>query len=267
MLYLPENLKKYRILKDLTQEDVAEYLGITAQSVSKWERGVSDTETWMIPVPKPEASGSLEITLEVYDISGHCEKQVISLKNDMKGPETVCSWNQTGWSSGDVALEAEVTEEENGSGPGKLYYEIYRQGESTAVEKGTVDLTLCEPVVKITREGNFEVRLYAQDKAGNVGDPVTKMVKIDKSSPAEAVYVRYEAKDGFSLLKLFGKEELKITMYVRDQNSGADVINKEAYSGIDCVTAMLGGTEVQLTPTGDMAALTGGSFRKVSDSD
>lgn len=41
MLYLPENLKKYRILKDLTQEDVAEYLGITAQSVSKWERGVS----------------------------------------------------------------------------------------------------------------------------------------------------------------------------------------------------------------------------------
>ena len=41
MLYLPENLKKYRILKDLTQEDVAEFLGITAQSVSKWERGGS----------------------------------------------------------------------------------------------------------------------------------------------------------------------------------------------------------------------------------
>ena len=41
MLYLSENLKKYRLLKDLTQEDVAEYLGVTAQSVSKWERGVS----------------------------------------------------------------------------------------------------------------------------------------------------------------------------------------------------------------------------------
>lgn len=35
MLYLPDNLKKYRILKDLKQEDVAGYLGITAQSVSK----------------------------------------------------------------------------------------------------------------------------------------------------------------------------------------------------------------------------------------
>ena len=41
MFYLPENLKKYRLLKNLTQEDVAGYLGITSHSVSKWERGVS----------------------------------------------------------------------------------------------------------------------------------------------------------------------------------------------------------------------------------
>lgn len=41
MFYLPENLKKYRLLKNLTQEDVAGYLGITSQSVSKWERGGS----------------------------------------------------------------------------------------------------------------------------------------------------------------------------------------------------------------------------------
>lgn len=39
MKYLPENLKKYRILKNLTQEEVTDYLCITAQSVSKWERG------------------------------------------------------------------------------------------------------------------------------------------------------------------------------------------------------------------------------------
>lgn len=29
MLHLPENLKKYRIMKNLTQEDVATYLRIT----------------------------------------------------------------------------------------------------------------------------------------------------------------------------------------------------------------------------------------------
>lgn len=39
MLHLSENLKKYRMLKNMTQEDVAEYLNITPQSVSKWERG------------------------------------------------------------------------------------------------------------------------------------------------------------------------------------------------------------------------------------
>ena len=49
MFYLPENLKKYRILKDLTQEDVAEFLGITAQSVSKWERGESYPDITFLP--------------------------------------------------------------------------------------------------------------------------------------------------------------------------------------------------------------------------
>ncbi|MBQ8280473.1 MAG: helix-turn-helix domain-containing protein [Roseburia sp.] len=49
MIYLPENLKKYRILKNLTQEDVAEFLGITAQSVSKWERGESYPDITFLP--------------------------------------------------------------------------------------------------------------------------------------------------------------------------------------------------------------------------
>lgn len=49
MLHLQENLKKYRILKNLTQEDVAEYLGITPQSVSKWERGESYPDITLLP--------------------------------------------------------------------------------------------------------------------------------------------------------------------------------------------------------------------------
>lgn len=49
MLYLPENLKKYRILNNLTQEDVAEYLGITPQSVSKWERGECYPDIMFLP--------------------------------------------------------------------------------------------------------------------------------------------------------------------------------------------------------------------------
>ncbi len=49
MLYLAENLKKYRMLKNLTQEEVADYLCITAQSVSKWERGESYPDITFLP--------------------------------------------------------------------------------------------------------------------------------------------------------------------------------------------------------------------------
>ncbi len=49
MMYLSENLKKYRVLKNLTQEDLAAFLGITPQSVSKWERGESCPDITLLP--------------------------------------------------------------------------------------------------------------------------------------------------------------------------------------------------------------------------
>ena len=49
MLYLAENLKKYRIMKELTQEDIADYLNITPQSVSKWERGETYPDITLLP--------------------------------------------------------------------------------------------------------------------------------------------------------------------------------------------------------------------------
>lgn len=49
MLFLSKNLKKYRVLKNFTQEDIANYLNITPQSVSKWERGESYPDITFLP--------------------------------------------------------------------------------------------------------------------------------------------------------------------------------------------------------------------------
>ena len=41
--FFSENMKKFRNAKKYTQEYVAERLGVNAQTVSRWECGVSQT--------------------------------------------------------------------------------------------------------------------------------------------------------------------------------------------------------------------------------
>lgn len=43
-LFIGENIKRMRHERDLTQEEMAAHLGISFQSISKWERGVSQTK-------------------------------------------------------------------------------------------------------------------------------------------------------------------------------------------------------------------------------
>ena len=49
MLYIAENIKAFRKSKDMTQEDVAELLGVSPQSVSKWERGDTFPDITLLP--------------------------------------------------------------------------------------------------------------------------------------------------------------------------------------------------------------------------
>lgn len=49
-IYFGENLKKLRKSKDLTQDALADFLGMSFQAVSKWERGETYPDITMLPV-------------------------------------------------------------------------------------------------------------------------------------------------------------------------------------------------------------------------
>lgn len=49
MLYIAENLKSYRKSMELTQEEIAEMLCVSPQSVSKWERGDTYPDITLLP--------------------------------------------------------------------------------------------------------------------------------------------------------------------------------------------------------------------------
>ncbi|MDE5995641.1 MAG: helix-turn-helix domain-containing protein, partial [Eubacterium sp.] len=48
-IYFSENLKKLRQSKNLTQERLAEFLGVAFQTISKWERGESYPDITFLP--------------------------------------------------------------------------------------------------------------------------------------------------------------------------------------------------------------------------
>lgn len=49
MLFIAENLKTLRRQKNMTQEDVAQILNVSPQSVSKWERGDTYPDITLLP--------------------------------------------------------------------------------------------------------------------------------------------------------------------------------------------------------------------------
>ena len=59
-MYLSDNIKRLRLQKKLTQEQLAVRLGVSAQAVSKWERNVTYPDvTLLLPLSK-----ELDISLD-----------------------------------------------------------------------------------------------------------------------------------------------------------------------------------------------------------
>ncbi len=70
-----KNISKYRKAKGLTQEELGTKLGVSNQSVSKWESEVSMPDVMLLP----EIAKALDITLDdLYGIAKEPEKVSVS---------------------------------------------------------------------------------------------------------------------------------------------------------------------------------------------
>lgn len=96
MLYLSQNLKKYRLLKNLTQEEIADYLNVTPQSVSKWEREESCPDITFLPALANIFETSIDILIgmdtiraEETRINIHKTASLLQKKGDYHGAEKI----------------------------------------------------------------------------------------------------------------------------------------------------------------------------------
>lgn len=88
LLKIGEQIKKLRREKDLTQEEVANHLGVSFQSVSKWERGEGYPDITMLPALSHYFQISVDELLGVDDTQKqkkYNEINEIWLQNNKKG--------------------------------------------------------------------------------------------------------------------------------------------------------------------------------------
>ena len=74
MLYIAENLKRLRKERHMTQENVADALGISTQSVSKWEREESYPDITLLPALANLYQTSVDTILGLEQINDKCQR-------------------------------------------------------------------------------------------------------------------------------------------------------------------------------------------------
>lgn len=80
LLFIGENLKNLRKSRDLTQEEVAEVLNVTAQSVSKWERGETYPDIALLPAMANFFETSTDALIGMDKINDFKNKNSIFIK-------------------------------------------------------------------------------------------------------------------------------------------------------------------------------------------
>ena len=84
-LYIGENIKQFRLKKELTQEKLAEFLGVTFQSVSRWERGESYPDITMLPLIASFFNVTIDELLGVSKVSNEENiKEYLDIYDNMR---------------------------------------------------------------------------------------------------------------------------------------------------------------------------------------
>jgi transcriptional regulator with XRE-family HTH domain len=99
MLFIAENLRTLRKGKDLTQEEVAEMLSVSPQSVSKWERGDTLPDITLLPALANLYKVSLDALIGMDKI------------NDRQTRNNVFTTAHNHWRNGDLNAAIEVYSE------------------------------------------------------------------------------------------------------------------------------------------------------------
>lgn len=89
-LSLPSNISKFRKEHSMTQEQLAEALGVTFASVSKWERGMATPELSLIAQMSDLFGVSLDALVGFEVLNGSAaelEKRILTLQQQKKYDE------------------------------------------------------------------------------------------------------------------------------------------------------------------------------------
>lgn len=153
-----KKIKELRIKNDMTQEKLADYLGISYQSVSKWENGITSPDLGLI-VPLARL---FEITTdELFDYKASVE--------DMKRSEFQCRYDET-FRTGDLSVRLSVAKEAVRVYPGDMNWltnyawavwcnAISIKEDTKYVEQREKAITLFRKVIENC--GNDEIKSYA----------------------------------------------------------------------------------------------------------
>lgn len=85
MLKLGENLKKFRLNRELTQEQLADIFGVSAQAVSRWENGLTYPDITLLPAVASYFEITLDELIGMEDFKSQKKLKEILAKVDENG--------------------------------------------------------------------------------------------------------------------------------------------------------------------------------------